>query len=678
MDGMRKFLRPPFVAAFIVALAACGSETSSEGPDAAVIRDAGDVARDAGTTRDAGVSPRDAGGGGVEEITEIIDSNGGTVELGMVTLEIPAGALEEPTPISIRMLQVASLPDPTRITGAAVDLGPDGQTFAVPVQLRIVNPGAPPTGSRKAILKLDEVNDVWNPVADSTFSGDVATGALSSFSIYAVGLVMVAQGPLGEGEVGCGTDDDCEGALVCADGIGPQFDASDTDRVCVQAHCTNDVRDEGERGVDCGGNEACGHCRPYSLTMGGVHRFTAHPVGTHLSPIIALAPDEHGGVYALARNGAQVQLDDMGQVVRSNFLDPGMTPRGDWIDLMADQNNDLIVLRQYGVTRHNANGTATWGTFYGMNAEVAAATIDCENNVIVVGRYFGSVMLVDGTVLPDHGSGFSGFVLKYAPTGELLHHTTVANLQLQHAKSITYGRPSIADCSYYVAGWTSGANDVNFTNDPANLLPGNAQDRSAVSAWAKFDRDDAHQWSHRIQGSVQNLPPLIDIHFRDFNPLLFGRGVGRVSGRPISGDFWGVNTRRDTGAPGIMFSGEGFWPSQVDMAFDTLASPIRVSGNATNETIDVGGGTFQVRTFADGVTSYFVASLTPSWIQVFELSPVMTPLGSFVMTTTAKGRPVVAGSMVVNAGHTVSYSEGTLDVTGAMGTHSNFVVGFEP
>ena len=69
------------------------------------------------------------------------------------------------------------------------------------------------------------------------------------------------------GQGDCDTDRECGAGLGCATDNGPRFGFSPTTDVCVVGHCENGIQDDGEMGVDCGGE--CGSCfRPESIPEG--------------------------------------------------------------------------------------------------------------------------------------------------------------------------------------------------------------------------------------------------------------------------------------------------------------------------------------------------------------------------------------------------------------------------
>ncbi len=66
--------------------------------------------------------------------------------------------------------------------------------------------------------------------------------------------------PCPQGWGDCDSDSECQGALICLEGNGEQFDSHPAFAYCVPEHCGNGQQDaaSGETGVDCGG--PCGKC----------------------------------------------------------------------------------------------------------------------------------------------------------------------------------------------------------------------------------------------------------------------------------------------------------------------------------------------------------------------------------------------------------------------------------
>ncbi|MDI7268640.1 MAG: NosD domain-containing protein, partial [Myxococcota bacterium] len=120
-------------------------------------------------------------------VSTAIDSRGGTVSLGRVTLEIPEGALDGPTTITVRQLDHPAW----AAVGPAYELGPDGLAFRRPARLSVsydgieMPPGTDPGSLRLSVLDRDR----WVALADQQNDSDAlrVSGTLEHFSIY--GLV---------------------------------------------------------------------------------------------------------------------------------------------------------------------------------------------------------------------------------------------------------------------------------------------------------------------------------------------------------------------------------------------------------------------------------------------------------------------------------------------------------
>jgi hypothetical protein len=61
------------------------------------------------------------------------------------------------------------------------------------------------------------------------------------------------------GEGDCDKNTHCIEGLICGPDLGPNFGMPANYDVCVSPHCTNDIQDEDESGIDCGGLD-CGIC----------------------------------------------------------------------------------------------------------------------------------------------------------------------------------------------------------------------------------------------------------------------------------------------------------------------------------------------------------------------------------------------------------------------------------
>ena len=124
---------------------------------------------------------------------QVVDPNGGTVAAagGSVTLVFPANALSGNTGVTADpILDYPQSEQFPVIAGTAFELGPDGSTFAQPVQLTIAyNPALLPAGVPEETLRIHKlVNGVWQPVPGGTVdvTGNTASAPLSGFSPYAI------------------------------------------------------------------------------------------------------------------------------------------------------------------------------------------------------------------------------------------------------------------------------------------------------------------------------------------------------------------------------------------------------------------------------------------------------------------------------------------------------------
>jgi hypothetical protein len=121
------------------------------------VSDGGDPAPDGGES-DSGTQDSDAG-----TVSGTIGPTGGTVESadGKARLDVPAGALSSPVEISITTLPI----DDTLPIGtlAAVELGPSGQTFDVPVTITLsFRSGDIPSGDSASDLCIGQlVKSAW-------------------------------------------------------------------------------------------------------------------------------------------------------------------------------------------------------------------------------------------------------------------------------------------------------------------------------------------------------------------------------------------------------------------------------------------------------------------------------------------------------------------------------------
>jgi uncharacterized protein YjdB len=145
---------------------------------------------DGGTPEAGGDTAPDGGGGdatpdaAVPPVAQMVTSAGGTVtNLAGVVLDIPAGALAQPTMITIAPSATA----PTGAAGPAFVFGPEGQQFAMPVALTLpFDPKNVPVGQVPAVFTApagsSNFQDLGGVVSDATH---MQVG-ITHFSVFAV------------------------------------------------------------------------------------------------------------------------------------------------------------------------------------------------------------------------------------------------------------------------------------------------------------------------------------------------------------------------------------------------------------------------------------------------------------------------------------------------------------
>lgn len=122
-----------------------------------------------------------------------IGAGGGTVTAldGRVTLVVPPGAVSREVGITVQaVVDVPQVADFAAVAGSVVDLGPDGATFAQPVQvtLRYADEDLPAgvVEERLGLFRFD--GTTWQRVFGSQVdpAANTVTGAVTSFSTYGV------------------------------------------------------------------------------------------------------------------------------------------------------------------------------------------------------------------------------------------------------------------------------------------------------------------------------------------------------------------------------------------------------------------------------------------------------------------------------------------------------------
>jgi formylglycine-generating enzyme len=124
-------------------------------------------------------------------VTATVGAGGGTVTTGdgNVTLEVPAGALDSETEITVAP-QMTYPADERLVPGTCYEFGPDGTQFAVAVQMTLAYDEANlPAEATEADLAIHRVvGDGWEAVADSAVDtvAKTVSAPVSGFSTYGV------------------------------------------------------------------------------------------------------------------------------------------------------------------------------------------------------------------------------------------------------------------------------------------------------------------------------------------------------------------------------------------------------------------------------------------------------------------------------------------------------------
>ena len=143
--------------------------------------DDAEVSDDGGSVDD---SDSDAAGE-VSIIQAVSAVNGGSVEAGDASIDIPPGALAEDTEITIREISSEGLPNEDLIASKVYEFGPDGTTFDAPVVLSIAySASGGPEGATAMLAFLD--GNSWITLADSVADGGEVTATSEHFTPFAV------------------------------------------------------------------------------------------------------------------------------------------------------------------------------------------------------------------------------------------------------------------------------------------------------------------------------------------------------------------------------------------------------------------------------------------------------------------------------------------------------------
>ena len=131
---------------------------------------------------------------GEEEKTQIVleqtvGTSGGVIsdDKGIVEINVPAGALDKDTKITVEYLpdadNISDNPQFNYLCG--VKFGPSGTSFAKPVEVSLKVNETPKSSSLTAFYYEDEY-ECWNYVADSSIKNGKATFSVTHFSMYQV------------------------------------------------------------------------------------------------------------------------------------------------------------------------------------------------------------------------------------------------------------------------------------------------------------------------------------------------------------------------------------------------------------------------------------------------------------------------------------------------------------
>jgi hypothetical protein len=154
---------------------------AADGPDAG-----SSPGTDGGTSpgTDSGSSPGTDGPASATE-SAITAAAGGSVSLGGLKADVPAGALASDTTITVRAVDVSTLPTPSEVVGPAYDLGPSGTTFSKPVTLTFdLDSTKLATGEVPHIAFVKA--GAWELLADSMVKDGKVVATTTHFTVFGV------------------------------------------------------------------------------------------------------------------------------------------------------------------------------------------------------------------------------------------------------------------------------------------------------------------------------------------------------------------------------------------------------------------------------------------------------------------------------------------------------------
>jgi len=116
----------------------------------------------------------------------VIDAEGGEYSLAGCSIEVPSGAVQEETEISIEKLEEAPEGSPEAEGFVAIyEFSPSGTTFQTPISVSFPMPDAA-DGTPMTLLYLNPEDNHWQACGESTVAGGTVTFQLSHFSTYAL------------------------------------------------------------------------------------------------------------------------------------------------------------------------------------------------------------------------------------------------------------------------------------------------------------------------------------------------------------------------------------------------------------------------------------------------------------------------------------------------------------
>lgn len=223
---------------------------------------AGTSSGSGGTGGSAGGTTGGIGGSGTGGVGDVIDQSGGTVvasdsSIAGAQVEIPAGALSTPVLISVTPGSDVTTQD---ARGPAVKFGPDGTTFAAPVNVSV--PITDATG-QLILIKRNDQTGALQYLENVSISAGILTAKVSSFStMQAAACVPNGCGgctPLPSLGLSCGT---------CGTTLCHPTDPNQTS--CDQGLCSFSAVSVGESHTCITRTDGSGSCFGVGTTAGAV------------------------------------------------------------------------------------------------------------------------------------------------------------------------------------------------------------------------------------------------------------------------------------------------------------------------------------------------------------------------------------------------------------------------